>query len=96
MDNNRPFQGLKVMELGDFISVGYAGKFLADLGADVIKVENPQCGDTVRSHGPFPDDISNKEKSGLHLFLNTNKRSITLDTLVRELLEQNVRPIDFR
>ena len=51
MDNNRPFQGLKVMELGDFISVGYAGKLLADLGSDVIKVENPQSGDTVRSHG---------------------------------------------
>lgn len=84
MDNNRPFQGLKVMELGDFISVGYAGKLLADLGADVIKVENPQCGDTVRSHGPFPDDIPHKEKSGLHLFLNTNKRSITLDTSKEE------------
>ena len=64
--------------------VGYAGKLLADLGADVIKVENPQCGDTVRSHGPFPDDIPDSEKSGLHLFLNTNKRSITLDTSKEE------------
>ena len=79
-----PLEGLKVLELGDFISVGYAGKLLADLGADVIKVEHPKSGDTIRTHGPFPGDIPDKEKSGVHLFLNTNKRSITLNTSARE------------
>ena len=66
------------MEFGDFISSAYAGKLLADLGADVIKVE-PPSGDSLRGHGPFPGDIEDPETSGLHLFLNTNKRSVTLD-----------------
>ena len=84
MNPGGPLNGLKVIELGDFISVGYAGKLLADLGADVIKVEHPESGDTIRRHGPFPGDIPDREKSGLHLFLNTNKRSITLNTSERE------------
>tara|TARA_B100001123_G_scaffold60100_2_gene65012 strand:- start:3204 stop:4418 length:1215 start_codon:yes stop_codon:yes gene_type:complete len=79
METVGPLAGLRVLEIGDFISVGYAGKLLADLGADVIKIEDPIDGDSVRGHGPFPDDIVHLEKSGLHLFLNTNKKSLTLD-----------------
>jgi len=51
---------------------------LADLGADVIKVE-PPTGDSARQRGPFPKDIPHPEKSGLFLYLNANKRGITLD-----------------
>ncbi|MDA1002720.1 MAG: CoA transferase [Chloroflexi bacterium] len=69
---------LRVVELGDFISAPYAGKLLADLGADVIKVESP-AGDGARAHGPFPDDEPHPERSGLFLFLNANKRSVVLD-----------------
>ena len=69
---------LKVIELGDFISAPYAGKLLADLGADVIKVE-PPGGDRARAHGPFPGDEPHLERSGLFLFLNANKRSVLLD-----------------
>ena len=70
---------LKVLEYGDFISAAYCTKLMADLGADVIKIEPPVEGDRSRRQGPFPDDIPHLERSGLFLFLNTNKRGITLD-----------------
>ena len=76
--NDGALSGLKVLEYGDFISAPYCGKLLADLGADVIKVE-PPTGDSARQRGPFPKDIPHPEKSGLYLYLNTNKRGVTLN-----------------
>lgn len=70
---------LKVVEWGNFISAPYCTKLLADMGAEVIKVEMPGVGDEARQHGPFPDDIPHSEKSGLFLYLNANKFGITLD-----------------
>ena len=57
--------------------------FLADFGADVIKVERPSVGDESRAHGPFPHGIPDREASALFLWLNTSKRSITLDVTTR-------------
>ncbi|HJY83671.1 MAG TPA: CoA transferase [Candidatus Binatia bacterium] len=71
-------EGVKVLELGNMVSAAYATKLMADLGADVIKVEEP-AGDQARQRGPFPRGIVDREKSGLFLYLNTNKRGITLD-----------------
>ncbi|MBM3156508.1 MAG: CoA transferase [Chloroflexi bacterium] len=71
--------GIKVLELGDRIAGPYCTKILADYGADVIKVETPGLGDPIRSVGPFPDDKPELETSGLFLYLNTNKKSITLN-----------------
>ena len=71
-------EGMTVLEDGGGIAASYAGKLLADLGADVIKVE-PPAGDEVRRLPPFPSDLPRREASGLHLFLDTNKRSVTLD-----------------
>ena len=56
----------------------FAGKMLADLGADVIKVE-PAQGDPSRNRGPFVDDIPGPDRSLRWLAWNTNKRSVTLD-----------------
>ena len=70
--------GLKVLEFSEFITGPYCGKLLADLGAEVIKVEKPG-GDKARRWGPFPGDIKHPEKSGIFLFLNTNKKGITLN-----------------
>lgn len=70
--------GVTVIELADMVSGPFCAKVLADYGADVIKVE-PPSGDVARSWGPFPGDLTHPEKSGLFFFLNTNKRSITLD-----------------
>jgi crotonobetainyl-CoA:carnitine CoA-transferase CaiB-like acyl-CoA transferase len=71
---------LKVLEFSEFITGPYCGKLMADLGAKVIKIERPGSGDRARRWGPFPGDIAHPEKSGLFLFLNTNKLGITLDT----------------
>ncbi len=70
--------GLKVVECGNLVSAPYLGKLLADLGAEVIKVEEPG-GDTARQRGPFPGDTPHAEKSGLFLYLNTNKQGVTLN-----------------
>ena len=77
--NDGALSGLKVLEYGEFVSAPYCGKLLADLGADVIKVEKPGVGDRARKQGPFPQDIPHPEKSGLFLYLNTNKRGVTLN-----------------
>jgi benzylsuccinate CoA-transferase BbsF subunit len=71
--------GIKVIELGDMVAAPYCARLFADYGADVIKVEQPGSGDVTRSWGPFPNDEPDIEKSGLYFFLNTNKRSVTLD-----------------
>jgi CoA:oxalate CoA-transferase len=71
--------GLRVVELGSGIAAAYGARLLGDFGADVIKVEPPGLGDETRRSGPFPDDRPHLEKSGLFLYLNYAKRSITLD-----------------
>ena len=71
--------GLRVLELGEFVSAPYCGKLLADMGADVLKVERAPSGDWARDYGPFPNDLPNRERSGLFLYLNANKRGLTLN-----------------
>ncbi|WIM89918.1 CoA transferase [Candidatus Mycobacterium wuenschmannii] len=67
-------QGVRVVELADEISGPYCGKLLADLGADVTKIEPPQ-GDPLRRWGPFPGDRPDPDRAGLFEYLNGNKRS---------------------
>lgn len=71
--------GLSILELGHFVSAAYAAKLLADLGADVVKIEETGAGDEARRVGPFQGDVPDPEKSGLFLYLNANKRGITLN-----------------
>ena len=70
--------GLKVVECGNLVSAPYLGKLLADFGAEVLKVEEPE-GDLSRKRGPFPGDTPHPEKSGLFLYLNANKLGVTLN-----------------
>lgn len=91
-----PLEGLRVLEVASGVSAAYAGKLLADHGADVIKVEPPE-GDPARLFGPFRGDQVHPEASGRFLFLNTNKRSITLDLRTaddRALLRKLVARVD--
>jgi crotonobetainyl-CoA:carnitine CoA-transferase CaiB-like acyl-CoA transferase len=69
---------LRVVEVGCGVGAAYAGKLLADLGADVVKVE-PPGGDPVRRRGPFAGGLPHPERSGLFIYLNTNKRGICVD-----------------
>ena len=73
-------EGLRVLELGEMVSGPYAAKMLADAGADVVRVESPTHPDPARRYGPFPDGIPDPDRSGLYLYLNTNKRGISLGT----------------
>ncbi len=75
----QPLSDLRVLDLTHGIAGPYGTKLLADFGANVIKIERPGTGDFARSLGPFPGDVPHPEKSGLFLFLNTNKRSVVLD-----------------
>ena len=68
-----PLDGIKVVELSTMITAPAAGMMLGDMGADVVKVENPNGGDPFRSFGPSRD-------YGAHFqCYNRNKRSVTLD-----------------
>jgi crotonobetainyl-CoA:carnitine CoA-transferase CaiB-like acyl-CoA transferase len=89
--------GVKVLEFGNLISAAYCTRLLADLGAEVVKVEQPTVGDGARAAGPFPGDVPNAESSGLHLHLNANKLGITLnakDNLGREIFKKLVSETD--
>ena len=71
--------GFCVLDLGSGISAPWCTKILADYGAEVIKVETPGSGDSARRMGPFAGDDPDPEKSLTFLYLNTNKKSVTLD-----------------
>ncbi|MBI2761221.1 MAG: CoA transferase [Chloroflexi bacterium] len=70
---------IRVLDLTHHLCGPYATKLLADYGADVIKIERPGAGDLARRLGPFKDDVPDPERSGIFAYLNTNKRSVTLD-----------------
>ena len=79
MSDNTPtaLGDIRVLDLAGELGA-YCTKLLADLGADVIKIE-PLGGDPARNVGPFYHDEADPEKSLYFLNLHTNKRSITLD-----------------
>jgi benzylsuccinate CoA-transferase BbsE subunit len=72
-----PLTGLRVLELADEKGQ-FCGKLMADLGADVIKIE-PPSGQHTRSVGPFCDDIPHRERSLSFWHYNTSKRGVTLN-----------------
>jgi CoA:oxalate CoA-transferase len=89
--------GLRVVELSGMFAGPYCTKLLADLGAEVVKVEEPAQGDPARRAGPFPQDIPHPERSGLFLYLNTNKLGVTLNVATasgRRLLRELLRDAD--
>ncbi|MEV0359657.1 CoA transferase [Nocardia sp. NPDC050697] len=96
----RPLDGVRVLELGNYIAAPTAGRILGDFGAEVIKVERPGAGDELRNWRLYGGDTSM-----LYRTVNRNKKSITLDlrteagrrtvlALVREcdVLLENFRP----
>jgi len=69
-----PLEGIRVVEVGNFMAAPFCAMQLADLGADVVKVENPDGGDLARGNGPFLEG-----ESSPFVRLNRNKRSLALD-----------------
>ena len=72
-------EGVRVVEVGSQVSAPFCARLLADYGADVIKVETLGEGDEARRQGPFVGDDPHPDKSIPFLYLNTNKRGVTLD-----------------
>ncbi len=81
---NRALSDLRVVEYAEMVSGPMCGKMFADMGAEVIKIERPGRGDEARSHPPYPGDIPHPEKSGFFLYLNTSKKSLTLEPATRD------------
>jgi crotonobetainyl-CoA:carnitine CoA-transferase CaiB-like acyl-CoA transferase len=75
MQNPRPLSGLVVVEIGHSVAAPYAGMILGELGALVIKVENPKGGDPARGWGP---PFSGEAATAFHAF-NRSKRGIAVD-----------------
>jgi formyl-CoA transferase len=69
-----PLTGVRVVEVGNYMAAPFCAMQLADLGAEVIKVEHPEGGDQVRQSAPLIDG-----EGSAFMRLNRNKRSIALD-----------------
>ena len=104
----KPLEGIRVLEIGTFVSAPYCGKLFAGYGAEVIKIE-PPGGDIARAHGPFKDGVPDPETSALFLYLNTGKMSVELDlrtpaghqafmrlVAASDVVIENYRPADLR
>lgn len=88
----RPLEGVRVLELGNYIAAPTAGRMLADFGAEVIKVERPETGDELRNWRLYAGTTSM-----LFRTINRNKKSIVLDLKTergRELVLELVRQCD--
>src|SRR3546814_18783661 len=84
-----PLAGIRVVDLGSVAMAPYAGQWLGDLGADVIKVE-PPAGDSTRRTGPSPE----ADMAAMFMAVNRNKRSIVLDLTQTEVIQALHRLID--
>jgi crotonobetainyl-CoA:carnitine CoA-transferase CaiB-like acyl-CoA transferase len=96
---NLPLTGIRVLDLSRIFAGPYAAQCLADMGAEVVKVERPLSGDDMRLYGPpFLRDKDGKptRESSYYLGANRNKKGVTIDLakeagqkLVRELAKQS-------
>ena len=97
-ERRAPLEGLRVLDLSRVLAGPWCGQLLADLGADVVKVERPQGGDDTRAWGPpHLKDAEGRatSESAYYLCTNRNKRSVTIDmaqpegqALIRKLAAQ--------
>ena len=88
----RPLDGVRVLELGNYIAAPTAGRMLADFGAEVIKVERPVTGDELRNWRLYAGDTSM-----LYRTINRNKKSIVIDLKTeqgRDIVLELVRHCD--
>ncbi len=72
-------EGIKVLDMTRVLAGPYCGMMLADMGADVIKIELPGKGDDSRANFPIIEGKDGRKESGYFMNLNRNKRSLTLN-----------------
>lgn len=78
-ESRGPLDGLRVLDLSRVLAGPFAAMILGDLGADVIKIEQPESGDDTRKWGPPFIDTPTGRESTYFLSANRNKRSVTID-----------------
>lgn len=83
-----PLTGIKVIEFGQIAAGPFTGSLLADLGADIVKVERPDSGDGMRQWPPFFSGEEGEAYSSNFASLNRNKRSIAVDFKSPDQLER--------
>jgi crotonobetainyl-CoA:carnitine CoA-transferase CaiB-like acyl-CoA transferase len=83
-----PLDGVRVLELARILAGPWAGQLLADLGADVIKVESPAGDDTRRWGPPFVDNQDGSQDAAYFHATNRGKRSVIIDFSTPEGAEQ--------
>lgn len=87
----RPLEGLKVLDFSQVLAAPYCGMMLADLGAEVIKVERPGNGDMSREYGPFINEVSlyfcqyNRGKKGIAVDMRSEKGKCVIMDLVADV-----------
>ncbi len=93
----KALEGIKIVDLSHVLAAPFCTMILADMGADVVKVE-PPIGDDSRMFGPFITEENGKEKqSGYFISINRNKRSICVDLKKeegKEILRKMIKDAD--
>jgi crotonobetainyl-CoA:carnitine CoA-transferase CaiB-like acyl-CoA transferase len=93
----RPLEGIRVLSVTGALFGPYCGMLLADLGAEVIKVERPVYGDMNREWGPFFPNVQGPDKSGYFVSIHRNHKGITLNLKnpkAKEILKELVKKSD--
>ncbi len=79
MDRKLPFQGVKVVEWTQAINGPWVGAYLADFGAEVIKIESTRYPEMARTSSPYKDNIPGPDRSITFNTFNTGKKSFTVN-----------------
>jgi formyl-CoA transferase len=79
VNEGRPLDGIRVLAVENFVAAPIATMWLADAGAEVVKIEEPGKGDQSRAMAPYRPDESGKQQGLSFVRTNRNKRSVTLD-----------------
>ncbi len=74
-----PLEGIRVMDVTHIVAGPFCSMILADMGAEVIKIERPGVGERGRGNGPFISNEAGETISARYLGLNRNKKSVALD-----------------
>jgi crotonobetainyl-CoA:carnitine CoA-transferase CaiB-like acyl-CoA transferase len=83
----KPLEGVTILDLSRVMACPYASMILAELGATVIKVEQPGTGDETRGFEPFARGPEGERVSGYYMALNRSKQSITVNLRAPEGVE---------
>ena len=92
-----PLQGIRVMDVTHIVAGPFCSMILADMGAEVIKIERPRVGERSRINTPFIEYPDGQRVSARYLGVNRNKKSVTLDlrdTRCKDAFESMVKESD--